>query len=1162
MRFRFLRLVLCSFFLLFIILHVSHAIAPTRGAEYLGEENGTRFRVYAPHASSVSVAGEWNEWSSTANPLQEGDYEVWYGQIPEADRYMKYKFVVDGHHWNKDPNSLMVEHSGWDSNSIIADFGHYQWSDNEQNWQSGAHVPAITEMVIYELHLKSFMFKNDDVPYQSGNFFNLFVEHKLDYLQDLGINAISLMPVHEFPGDQSWGYNPAFWFAVESAYGTPYDFQRFVDECHKRGIAVILDVCWNHAGPNDINHYWNFDGGYIHDIGGNGNYFYTDWRGRTPWGDTNPDWGQGHVRQMLVENAKMWILDYHLDGFRVDSTVSIRKDNDDGWDWNGGDNPDGWSWLQYFNNEVRPLKNGKVVTIAEDIAGNSWITKNVSEGGAGFNAQWQPSPIVNVVTVSNDDDRDMNQVASAIGETIHTNYGYHEIVKYHSSHDTVDARNDHWRLPNMIGDPFQWYAWKRSKLAMGIILGSPGTPMIFMGDEFYSQGQWDDDPEHSLDWNLLGWNRPFYEYTRNMIRLTTGRKHGSMHTNNLEIPVIDNGMKIISWKRWDNYGDQLVFVANFRSSVQTRSIPFPEDGAWYEIVNSDSAAFGGDNIGNGGSVNVSGGSADVTIGSYSIIVFGKSIDVYPAQQAENPSPWDGQPGVSLNPTLSWSIASDAASYNVMLGTDRTAVENSGSTSPEWRGNQAGATYDVTGLDPLTDYYWRIDTVNAFGDVTKGKVWHFITGDGNSGSNGLAVWFPENPVSGEMITIRFYSELSVIPNSSSMYIHWGINGWKNTVDTPMNSEGVDRWVVTLTLPENSSMLDFAFTNGESWDNNSGRDWHVPVRASSPRAEWTPDQPLLEQQMTIIYHSELGPLAGAEEIYIHLGRNNWEEGTIIHPLMVEGVGGDWTYTFTVPAETDQVDFVFADGPWPDGAGVNWDNNNGVDWHVNVQQGNVPRWGISSDHLQPKTFVGENPPLWSLQIWNDGKGSLDWSVTKEDAGDGTDWFNMSPVSGSSENPTDKDTVNIDFDADQLDPGVYRARINIAETDGELPDRLTSVTLTVREMNHIIVNALTVNIDWPTTGIAQGSFSLRNENMTAMPFQIGIINPEENSWLSVSPTSGTNYGIPSIINLTANPEGLDYETKEADISVTANKADNSPVTIRVRLLAIPSNRNAWYLY
>lgn len=1139
---------------------LAFSIAPKRGAEYLGAGKGTTFRVYAPHASTVSVAGDWNSWSATANPLAKGDFDVWYGTIPQAERYMKYKYVVDGTLWNKDPNSFMVEHSGWDGNSIIADFGHYQWSTNESNWQSGGHVPSITQMVIYQMHLKSFMYKNDGVPYQYGKMFETCIRYKLDYLKDLGINAILLMPITEFPGDQSWGYNTAFWFAVEAAYGSVYEFQHFVDQCHQRGIAVLVDLCYNHAGPNDINHYWNFDGGYVNTIGGNGNYFYTDWRGKTPWGDTEPNWGKWDVRDMFIENGRMWIQDFHCDGMRLDSTGTIRKDKDDGYDWDGSDDANGWSFLQYYNNEIRPLKGGKVATIAEDIAGNSWITKNTGEGGAGFVAQWQPSPIVNVVTQWDDNNRDMNEVARAIGQTIGTNYGYHEIVKYHSSHDTLDARNNHWRLPNKIGDPFQWYAWKRTKLAQGIILCSPGTPMIFMGDEFYSKGQWDDDPDHALDWSELAWNRNFWEYTRALIRLKTARHHGAMLTNNLEIPVIDHSMKIISWKRWDNSGSVLIFVANFRGSEQTRGIPFPSDGTWYEILNSDAAGFGGDNVGNGGSVNVSGSWANVHIGSYSLIVFAQKQDAYPPSWAQEPNPADGAINVDRAPNLSWRWASDAASYNVFFGADKAAVENAGQASPEFKGNQTGTEFKPGNLDAFKIYYWRIDSVNNAG-VTKGAVWRFNTGDGNSGGLGRALWTPKKPAAGGSVTIYYYAEDGPLSGAGTMFLHWGINNWKNVVDNPMTAQSANIWSIAINLPATASYLDFVFTTnptGGAWDNNSGADWHVPVQESSPRVEWSPETPIQGVPMTILYHAAQGPLAGSPNIYIHRGFNKWTN--VIHVPMVKASGEDWTHTFTPPSGTTRVDFVFASGA--EGApGTQWDNNNSLDWYVDVISGDIPIWGISNTHLQPIAYQGTDAPDWGVQVWNNGKGTLNWKAVKQDAGYGTGWFSIAPIEGSSAGVAQKTNIAVTFDTDKLASGIYKARIVLSDKGGILTDAPTSITLTMQRLNHLIVHPASLDMDWPATGTTETTFTLRNDiRGGTMPYELRVVEPEA-AWLTLSPTSGTVYEQPNSITVMADTAGLEKKDYTAQIEVKASFADNSPALLPVRLrgAAIPT---AWELY
>jgi 1,4-alpha-glucan branching enzyme len=218
-------------------------------------------------------------------------------------------------------------------------------------------------------------------------------------------------------------------------------------------IAVIVDVVYNHLGPSDIASYWDFDGNVQGSIGGNGTWFYTDWRGKTPWGDTEPNWGSGFVRLRLVEAARLFIEDYHCDGLRVDSTVTIRKDAADGYDWNGSDDPNGWSWLQYLNNTIRGYKGGRVVTIAEDIASNTWITKNTGEGGAGLCFAMVPAqpPCQRSHEIMGRRPRH-ERSCPRHRHTWDVGGQYHQLVKYHSSHDMVDKRNGHYRLPNRIGN--------------------------------------------------------------------------------------------------------------------------------------------------------------------------------------------------------------------------------------------------------------------------------------------------------------------------------------------------------------------------------------------------------------------------------------------------------------------------------------------------------------------------------------------------------------------------------------------------------------------------------------------------------------------------------------------------------------------------------------
>jgi len=1250
------------------------ALEPTNGAIYLGEGEGTLFRVYAPNASQVGVVGDFNDWNlNSPAGLTLGANSIWYGTIPNAMPRQKYKYLInDDTEWlRKDPVSLGVENSGESAASIIEDLDAYPWSANEANWQSGAHIPSVAEMVVYELHLKSFLYRNDSVPYQHGKVFDSFARTKLDYLQRLGINAIELMPIHEFPGDTSWGYNPAFWFALESSYGSPEDFQRLVDEAHQRGIAVLVDLCLNHAGPNDITHYWDFDGGSMGSFGGNGNWFYTDDRARTPWGDTEPNWDSGYVRDRLVEAVRMYIADYHCDGVRIDSTVVIRKDSPDGYDWNGTDNAAGWSFLQALNNEVRWRKGGRVVTIAEDIANNQWITRNTNDqGGAGFSAQWSPSPLNNALTPAFDDDRDMNEVARAIGFAQGVNYGLHELVKYHSSHDMVDWRNSHWRLPNRMGDPFQQSVRNRSRLALGTIVLSPGTPMVFMGDEFYAIGQWDDDPDHALDWSQLEADRDFWEFSRAVIRVK--RDHPAMHATgfgSFEMPVVDNGRKMVAFKRWDGQGDTLMVVTNWRNNTQSVPVYFGdgEDAVWYEILNSDAARFGGSNEGNGGSVTVSGGWATVNVGPYALIVLSKFPDQYSPAQSWFPwSPKDGERNVNWSPTLEWRWASEASSYDVYVGTDRAAVGVGTKASAEFRGTTTAPEWPLIGLTAFTTYYWRVDPVNTWG-TTKGDVWRFTTTTGTSGGEGRAVWDPATPSVGQPLTIHYFPYGNPIDGSTSFVLHWGMNNWQSIVDSSMTATSVDRYSMTIDVPALASQIDFVFRNElNEYDNNSGQDWHVAVSGAPPVVEFMPDPPVAGQPVEISYHADRGTLGGSASIHLHQGFNCWEQ--VQHVPMTAAGTDTWTYTLQVPAAAGQIDFVFADGPeqsgtqWDNNGGADWhvdvagaipavewnpnpplhsqaltityrdtlrslegeaqiyihrgfngwnsvvhvpmasagahtwthtltvpgdvsmidaafsnradgsapdatwDNNCGADWHIPVANGDFASWGFSTTQINPVSYQGTSPPEWQFEIWNAGAGTLSWTLSKSDAGSGTDWFQLNPESGSSTGPGDKTQVTVTFNSESLDSGPHSAVILVSDTGSVLSPGIIDINMNVLPLHHLEAIPSSVAFDWPSSGTTvRRSINVTNETPGTMYFQVRVVDPASHAWLSVEPTSGSQGGPaapPAVLVATADVEGLAEGSYEAMLEVSAPNSDNSPLMIPVTLAVPGSYRTGWMLY
>ena len=303
--------------------------------------SGVTFRIWAPHAASVAVAGSFNGWSATADPLaSEGD-GVWGAEVPAAQVGDQYKFVLVDEHgstlWKNDPYARSLTNSA--GNSVVAETD-FAWSAAPYS------TPPWNEWVIYELHVGTFRF---DAASRDGRGTFRTVIEKLDYLRDLGINVIEVMAAGEFPTDRSWGYNQSYMFAIEESYGGPNGFRQLVDEAHRRGIAVVFDVVYNHLGPNDLD-LWRLDG--WSENGGGGIYFYNDWRRTTPWGDTRPDYGRPEVRRYLLDNALRWLERRQVDGLRWDATGWIRNvygQNDDP----AHDIADGWSLMQQVNGEIR-----------------------------------------------------------------------------------------------------------------------------------------------------------------------------------------------------------------------------------------------------------------------------------------------------------------------------------------------------------------------------------------------------------------------------------------------------------------------------------------------------------------------------------------------------------------------------------------------------------------------------------------------------------------------------------------------------------------------------------------------------------------------------------------------------------------------------------------
>lgn len=586
-----------------------------KGMGSILHEQGVAFRVWAPHAKHVSVIGSFNNWDGTKHPMQAEENGYWYANIAEAHAGDQYRFLLStpkGEFKRIDPYAREVTSSV--GNAIV--------HDPSFDWQGdNFHLAPWNELVIYELHVGTFNDQHaDNYPAKFPS-----ISARLGHLKKLGINAIQIMPIGEFAGERSWGYNPAHIFSVELSYGGPLAFKQFVKRAHQAGIAVILDVVYNHLGPSDLD-LWQFDGWSENDRGGI--YFYNDDRAATPWGETRPDYGRGEVRQYLLDNVLMWFEEYHVDGLRFDATQFIRMFHEPDMQ----DIPEGWSLLQWFNSEAAQKYPGRI-TIAEDLQNNKWLTKDVGAGGAGFGSQWDAMfvhPIRQAVIAPQDEQRSIVAIRDAI--CYRYNDDAFERVIYSESHDAV--ANGSSRVPQEINpnDPKGWYARKRSTLAAAMVFTAPGIPMLFQGQEFLEGGWFRDTVP--VDWDQRNEFHGIVRLYRDLIRLRLN--HDGL-TRGLcgqftQVHHLDDERKVIAFHRWDQGGpaDDVVVVANFFHDARSEYvIGFPTAGTWKLRFNSDWRGYN-DDFKNHPSTDVVAESGDydglpwhgtVSVGPYSVLIF-------------------------------------------------------------------------------------------------------------------------------------------------------------------------------------------------------------------------------------------------------------------------------------------------------------------------------------------------------------------------------------------------------------------------------------------------------------------------------------------------------------------------------------------------------------
>lgn len=543
------------------------------------KDGTTTFRVWAPNADKVFVMGDFNEWKKDDLRMELEENGYWVAVTDKPKNRDEYKYLIfngEQELYRNDPYAFEVTNSN--GNSILRNL-EFDWEGDE------FELPPFNELVIYELHVGTF---NRAAPDTVGTFKDVI--EKLPYLKELGINCIELLPVSEFAGGISWGYNPAHPFAIEQDYGGPEGLAELVKQAHKAGIGIIMDVVYNHLGPSDVD-LWQFDGWSENDKGGI--YFYNDHRSTTPWGDTRPDYGRPEVRQYLRDNALMWIEKYRCDGLRLDATSYIRFEG-------GGIGEDvaideGNLMMCEINAELQE-KYPRVITIAEDLKGHDFVTDSIENGGVGYGSQWDMNfvhPVRKVLEDTHDDSRDLQKIIDAL-EYRYSGDAFKRVI-YTESHDEV--ANGKARVPEEVqpGDAESGFAKKRALLGIVLTLTAPGIPMLFQGQEFIEDEYFKDTKE--LDWKKQERHVGIVRLVSDLIKLRTGAAEGGAGLRSQEISIVhfNQETKILAYLRGTDENDRVLVVLNFGNQEhQDYGIGMDDTTAWKLRINSVAKEYDAD----------------------------------------------------------------------------------------------------------------------------------------------------------------------------------------------------------------------------------------------------------------------------------------------------------------------------------------------------------------------------------------------------------------------------------------------------------------------------------------------------------------------------------------------------------------------------------------
>ena len=564
---------------------------------------GVHFAVWAPNALRVSVIGNFNHWDGRCHPLRNcGAGGIWEIFLPDLVQGEVYKFEIKsryhGYQVEKaDPYGFFAEQRPRTA-SVVWDVQNFAWDDADWMEQRAEAQGLQAPVSIYEVHLGSWRRKGD----QGEQFltYRELADALVEYLGETGFTHVELLPISEHPFDGSWGYQPVGYFAPTSRFGSPDDFVYFVNTLHKAGYGVILDWVPAHF-PRDEHGLGFFDGTHL--------YEHEDPRlgEHRDWGTMIFNYGRAEVRNFLLGNALFWLERYHIDGLRVDAVASMiyldysREPGE--WipnQYGGNENLEAIGFLKTLNELCHHYHPG-VLTIAEESTSWSGVSRPTYLGGMGFSLKWNMGWMNDSLAYFARDPVYRKYEHGAL--TFSMIYAFSENFVLPLSHDEV-VHGKRSLLDKMPGD--NWQKFANLRLLYGYMYAHVGKKLLYMGDELASWTEWRAD--ESLPWHLLQWadHQGIHRLVCDLNSLY--KADPSLHQIDFDwrgfewLELHDWENSVLAFLRRGEDPDQMmVVVCNFTPVVRDNyRIGVPTGGYYKEILNTDSAVYGGSNVGNQG----------------------------------------------------------------------------------------------------------------------------------------------------------------------------------------------------------------------------------------------------------------------------------------------------------------------------------------------------------------------------------------------------------------------------------------------------------------------------------------------------------------------------------------------------------------------------------